>query len=321
MNEPKTGYTEFEWIDAVRERFSDGDDVTLGIGDDAALIQPPAGMSLAVSMDTLSEDVHFPSGVDPEDLGYRSLAVNLSDLAAMGARPAWANLALTAPALERDWCSQFLDGFAGLAGEHGVRLVGGDTTRGPLAVTVQVGGYVPDGGALLRTGARVGDAIITTGHLGDAALALRQWRDGRTPQPYLAQRFHRPTPRVAAGVAMVGLANAAIDVSDGLISDVQHILRGSGVGAALSVDLLPASVPLKSLTSTIDRWRLQLAGGDDYELCLCVPASRVTQALAKLAELETPATVVGEVVAGSELRLQDSGGAPIEVDLAGYRHF
>lgn len=321
MADAESGYGEFEWIAAVRARFEQGDDVTLGIGDDAALITPPPGESLAISIDTLAEDVHFPRDTPPVDLGYRSLAVNLSDLAAMGARPAWATLALCTPELNHDWCDAYLDGFADLARRHHVRLVGGDTTRGPLTVTVQVAGYLPEGRALTRSGARPGDAILVTGTLGDAALALRLWRDGRTPQPHLARRFHRPTPRIAAGRALLDVATAAIDLSDGLISDVQHLLEGGGVGARLSVDLLPSSVPLQSLTSTVDRWRLQLGGGDDYELCACVPAADVSRALALLAETDTPATIVGEITEGSELELCDSGGAPIEVDLSGYRHF
>ncbi|HVR82516.1 MAG TPA: thiamine-phosphate kinase, partial [Luteimonas sp.] len=211
---------EFDLIARIRARARSRDDVVLGIGDDAALLRVPAGKLLVIATDTLNSGVHFPHDTAPTDIGWKALAVNLSDLAAMGAQPAWCTLSLSLPHGDAGWLDGFLDGFLALADQHGVALVGGDTTRGPLSVCVTVHGLVADGMALRRDGARVGDDIWITGTLGDAAAALVQWRAGGAADPALRARLDRPVPRVATGLALAGVAHACIDVSDGLLADL-----------------------------------------------------------------------------------------------------
>ncbi len=253
------------------------DDVRLGIGDDCAILRVPRGQDLAVSIDTLVEGVHFLPGTDPESLGHKALAVNLSDLAAMGAEPAWATLALTLPRVEEPWLQAFSSGFSRLAGAHRVALVGGDTTGGPLSVTVQVHGFVREDMALRRSGAQPGDLIYVTGRLGDAGLALlaRQGLYVASGQlGALSERLERPTPRVAEGLALRGLASAAIDLSDGLGSDLGHLCRASGAGAVIHVERLPRSEAVADYVRETGDWSLALSAGDDYELCFTVPPGR-----------------------------------------------
>lgn len=229
-------------------------DVRLGVGDDAALLRVPPGRELAVTMDTLVEGVHFLADVDPGALGHKALAVNLSDLAAMGAEPAWVTLALTLPAVDEDWIARFCAGFFALAERCGVDVVGGDTTRGPRSITVQAHGFVPSGTALLRSAARAGDAVYVTGTVGDAGLALLLASgrfEGETAggdAAALRNRLDRPAPRIAEGIALRGLARACIDVSDGLHADLSHILEESGVGAAVELGALPLSRSLRAVT-------------------------------------------------------------------------
>lgn len=237
---------EFDLIARIRQRVVLRDDVVLGIGDDGALLAPPPGQLLAVTMDTLNAGVHFPPETAPADIGWKALAVNLSDLAAMGAEPAWCTLSLTLPRADTAFVDGFCDGFLALAAQHGVALVGGDTTRGPLSVSITAHGFVPAGAALRRDGARIGDEVWVSGSLGDAAGALRQWQAGAPMAPALRDRLDRPTPRVALGQALRGLASACIDISDGLLADLTHICRASGVGAEVDIDALPASDALRS---------------------------------------------------------------------------
>ncbi len=313
---------EFELINAIRMRVNiRRDDVALGVGDDAAVLDVPAGRQLVACADTLVAGVHFPLDTAPEDLGWKSLAVNLSDLAAMGAEPAWALLALTLPEPDAFLVAAFAEGFAELARAHDVALVGGDTTQGPLSITVTAFGVVPVGGALRRGGARAGDAVFVTGTLGDAAGALRQLQDGVAPAERLRAKLSRPEPRIAAGLALRGIASACIDVSDGLLADLGHACVASGAGAELDADALPMS---SALTAAFDRATcrdLALAGGDDYELCFTAPAARQTEIAAALAQAGCSATRIGRIVAGSGVRALDAAGNPIAPGRAGWEHF
>jgi thiamine-monophosphate kinase len=314
--------SEFSLIDRIRARAATRDDVALGIGDDAALLRVPAGQLLAVSTDTLVAGRHFPDDTEAADLGWKALAVSLSDLAAMGAQPAWATLALTLPESDAAWLDAFLDGFLELADAHGVALVGGDTTGGPLALTVAVHGFVPEGEALRRTGARVGDEVWVTGTLGDAAAGLQQWRARGLRSAKLRHRLDRPTARGEAGHALRGLARAAIDVSDGLAADLGHVLAAGGVGAELELGRLPTSVPLlEHFGNDAERWRLQLSGGDDYELCFVAPAANAFAIEQALAGCDVIATAVGRIVAGGGLSLRTPEGEAFDLPSTGFDHF
>ena len=291
--------------------------VALGIGDDCALLQVPAGHELAVTTDTLVAGRHFPLETSAFDIGWKALAVNLSDLAAMGAEPRWFTLALTLPESESQWLAEFSHGLKSLAEKYSVSLVGGDTTRGPLSLTLTAMGIVPPGKALRRSNAQIGDLVCVTGTLGDAALALAQLRDPNAPQ-ILRTRLDRPEPRIATGLALREIAHAAIDLSDGLAGDLNHILQASGVGALIHAEQLPMSDEFKRLTAEIPRLPLQVQGGDDYELCFCIPADRIEAARAAA---ETPLRVIGRITDKPGLRFVDAGGATIALNSTGYRHF
>jgi thiamine-monophosphate kinase len=313
---------EFALIDRIRARAPSRADVVLGIGDDAALLRVPEGQELVVSTDTLISGTHFPEDTAPADIGWKALAVNLSDLAAMAATPAWASLALSLPQADGDWLDAFLDGFLELAQAHDVALIGGDTTRGPLSITITVQGFVPAGAALRRAGARVGDEVWVTGTLGDAAGGLAQWRRGGPLSAKLRYRFDRPTPRVAAGMALRGLATTAVDLSDGLLADLGHVLAASGVGAELELGRLPTT---RTLADHFDdeaaRWNLQLAGGDDYELCFTAPASAAFEIEQVLAACGSTATVIGRITAERGLQLRTPDGDAFVPPAAGFDHF
>jgi thiamine-monophosphate kinase len=259
-------------------------------------------------------------GTAAADIGWKSLAVNLSDLAAMGATPAWETLALTLPDPDRRWVEGFCDGFSALAGEFKLALVGGDTTRGALSITVTIHGFVPAGAALLRSGARVGDSVFVTGTLGDAAAGLRRISNASADDP-LVRRLNRPTPRVAQGLELRGRARACIDVSDGLVADLGHVCAASGVGAEIDVDSLPASSELLSACTRDERRALQLAGGDDYELCFTAPEAVESLLLNDLVRSGCGATRIGRIVAGSGVRVIDANGADVDVPVAGWDHF
>jgi len=315
---------EFDLIARIRARASRRADVLLGIGDDAALLQPPPRRALAVTMDTLNAGVHFPEDTAPADIGWKALAVNLSDLAAMGAEPAWCTLSLSVPAADATWLDGFLDGFLALAETHGIALVGGDTTCGPLSIAVTAHGWVEPGSALRRDCAHAGDDIWVTGTLGDAAAALDGWQRGAPCPTALRARLDRPSPRVAAGRALAGLAHAAIDLSDGLAADLQHICRASAVAAEIHLPLLPTSPELSALaTDPETRWRWQVSGGDDYELCFTAPAELREQLSARLAATGVPVTRIGRIVPApaGEVRLLDGHLSLWHPARAGFVHF
>lgn len=292
-------------------------DVLLGIGDDCALLHPPGDEVLAVSTDTLIAGRHFPLNTAAADIGWKALAVNLSDLAAMGATPRWFTLALSLPMVDQAWLAEFARGLAELAQQSGIALVGGDTTRGALSLTLTVIGSVPAAQALRRDGARVGDLVCITGTLGDAALALRDLELADCPAE-LRQRLNRPQPRVSAGLALRGRAHAAIDLSDGLAGDLLHVLSASGVGAQLRADLLPMSPIFAARTTAADRLALQAQCGDDYELCVCLPPDAVAEVSSRL---DVPLSVIGRITAQPGLRITSADGVTIPLSPHGYRHF
>jgi len=299
------------------------DDVVLGIGDDCALLDMPPGYQLAVSMDTLVEGRHFVHGADPAALGHKALAVNLSDLAAMGAEPAWATLSLTLPGPDTAWLELFVTGFSALAALHNLQLVGGDTTRGPLSVTVQVHGFVGAGRALRRDGACPGDRIYVSGTIGDAALALGLQRqsDLATPVPdELRRRLDRPTPRTALGMLLSGRVRAAIDVSDGLVADLDHVCRASGVAARIEVARIPLSAAAQGYLEQFG-WRPVLAGGDDYELLFCVPGDVEADLVASCREDGHRVSRIGSMEIGSGIDLVYPDGHMSREIPAGFDHF
>lgn len=312
--------SEFDLIARINTRVTTRDDVVLGIGDDAALLRMPPNQLLVVATDTLNDGVHFPPDTSPVDLGWKALAVNLSDLAAMGAQPAWCTLSLSMHDGDPAWVDAFLDGFLAMASQHDVALVGGDTTRGPLSVCVTVHGFVAADQVLRRTGAVAGDDVWVTGTLGDAAAALSQWRAGGAAEPALRARLDRPTPRVQAGRALAGVAHACIDISDGLLADVGHLCLASGVGAQLHAEALPASSTLRSLFTAETRRVLQISGGDDYELCFTAAPTR-REAIVELAgSLGVAMCRIGNIVAGEKVTtLVD--GAPWHPPRRGFDHF
>jgi len=299
----------------------------LGVGDDAALLRVAPGMQLAVSTDLLVAGTHFLEGTDPGRLGHKALAVNLSDMAAMGAQPRWATLALALPAADDAWLSAFSAGMRALAGLHGTELIGGDTTRGPLSICVTILGEVPTGHALRRDGARVGDDIWVSGTLGDASIGLALLTGGAAPAlaPAAAaacvRRLEAPQPQVALGLALRGIARAALDVSDGFVADLGHVLERSGVGARIEVDRLPVSGALAPFAREPAVRDAMLGGGDDYELCFTAPAHAAGDVASAATRSGVQVTRVGSIVAGTGLVLVDAGGGDVRPARAGFDHF
>jgi thiamine-monophosphate kinase len=297
----------------------------LGVGDDCALVGVSNGMDLAVSTDTMVSGTHFFPDVDPETLGHKALAVNLSDMAAMGAMPYWATLALTLPAVNDEWLAKFAKGFFDLAEEFGVSLIGGDTTKGPLTMTVTIMGEVPAGAALRRSGAKVGNDIWVSGHLGDAALAVAHRRGllKLSEEDYMeaVMRLYEPTPRVKLGQALRGLATSAIDISDGLLGDLGHICELSKVGATVEAELLPVSAIGALHIDSLAGLTAVAAGGDDYELCFTAPAN-ARDSIEDLTDvLGIPLTRIGQIRKGQGVSLLGADGKPIIVDGRGFDHF
>ncbi|MCO6441531.1 MAG: thiamine-phosphate kinase [Nitrococcus mobilis] len=316
--------SEFELI----ERYFTGigtsrDDVILAVGDDTALVAPQTGRHLALSLDTLVAGVHFPVDAPAETVGYKSLAVNLSDLAAMAAEPAWLLLALTLPQADPDWLERFAGGLAALANEAGMALVGGDISRGQaLTVTVQVAGYADR--PLRRDGARPGDGLYVSGTLGDAALGLQLWQGGQregSDAHSLIERLHRPSPRIALAQALADLANAAIDVSDGLLADAAHLAERSAVAVVIEPHRLPLSSALRRSASAPQATTLALTGGDDYELCLSLPLDQEGAAKALARQAGVILTRIGRVENGCGVRLISTTGETLTYARHGYNHF
>ncbi len=301
--------------------------VVLGIGDDAAIVTPPPDQSLAISVDTLICGVHFPKETAARAIGHKALAVNLSDMAAMAAKPLWATLALTLPDRDDSWLQEFSQGFAELAKQFNIQLIGGDTTRGPvLTVTVQIFGVLAaNNHKFLRSAATAGDLIYITGTLGDAGLALKNYHQQSKPAVnsyrFLRQRLDYPKPRVAEALALRNLVNAAIDISDGLLADLAHILECSGVGATISSSKLPLSSHFKSLATTADNPQLPLTAGDDYELILTIPPANQQHAQQIMDSLKCRFTCIGVIEKHNGLRCLDSQGHSIDPERQGFDHF
>lgn len=321
---------EFSLIDRIAARTAARADVLLGIGDDAALLQPAAGQVLVVTADTLNAGVHFPAETPAFDIGWKTLAVNLSDLAAMGARPAWCTLAMSLPHSDPAWLEGFADGLFALADASGIALVGGDTTRGPLSLSITAMGWVPAAQALRRDAARAGDEVWVSGMPGEAALALALWQQGRLDvareqaDPALETlrlRLLRPDPRNALGQALLGIASAALDVSDGLTADLGHICARSGLAAQLALAALPSSAALARFAPGTQAWSFQAAGGDDYELCFTAAASAHPQVLAAAASVGVPVSRIGSLQPGSGVHWHTPDGQPWQPGSAGFNHF
>lgn len=302
----------------------------LGVGDDCALTRVRAGCELAISADMLVEGRHFFRGADPRSLGHKALAVNLSDMAAMGATPRWATLALALPRVDARWLREFSAGFMALARKHMVDLVGGDTTRGPLNICVQIMGEVPRGGALRRDGACAGDDIWVSGHIGDAALALaalqKKFKLTRAELAACATRLHKPQPRIALGLALRGIANSAIDISDGLLADLGHILERSRCAAEIEFADLPASPTLSRRLDSVVACRALLAGGDDYELCFTAPVRHRARVLAAAKRAGVRVRPIGHIKAQTRgvpaLLVRAPDGTPLRLAGAGgFDHF
>lgn len=300
----------------------------LGVGDDCALLQPGPGMQLAVSTDMLVEGRHFSAGADPRALGHKALAVNLSDLAACGAQPLACTLALALPRVDEPWLAAFSEGLFALADAHGCELVGGDTTRGPLTISITVFGEVPAGKALLRSGAGAGDDLWVSGTLGDARLALEALQ-AMAPLPGAVldaarERLDRPQPRVALGVALRGIATAAIDVSDGLLGDLGHVLKRSGVGAEVEAACAPGLLAALRQGLALPPERIEelvFAGGDDYELAFTAPPAQREAVQAAASRAGVPVTRIGRITDAAGLRLLDPQGQPLARRFASFDHF
>ena len=308
-------------------------DVVLGAGDDGAILSLAPGFQLVMSIDTLNESIHFPVNADPFLLAQRCLLVNLSDLAAMGAEPVAFTLAISLPSADELWLAAFSRGLATIAQAHQCPLIGGDTTRGPLAITIQVHGKVPAGNALLRSGALAGDVVYVTGDLGDGAAAL-WWLldDARLDHSALDSRhidalqqaFYQPDARIGSGIALRGLASAALDISDGLASDLQHILKASAspaLGAVIEESALPMSPTFQRCIPVTEQVALALTGGDDYELCVTVPVANEKAAIAAMKGLGVRFTRIGYIDNGEGIRIKTISGQQHPLSLKGYNHF
>ena len=299
--------------------------IIYGVGDDAAVINIPEGYELVVSVDTLVSGVHFTADADPESLGYKSLAVNLSDLAAMGAVPAWATMALTIPEYTPPWIEGFASGFSELAKRYPLSLIGGDLTQGPLSITVQIMGVVESGTSMLRNGARTHDDVYVSGYPGEAGYALlaqkREFDDCTIVGGHCLERLLKPLPRVELGRKIRGIASAAIDISDGLAADLGHILKSSSVGAIIELDKIPLREPLAGLMNQDEIWEVVLSSGDDYELCFTVPGA-VRREMEEIAmSFDFPVTRIGKIVADKGLHLMSPDGNKYLIKRYGYEHF
>lgn len=318
--------TEFELIEEYfYQRTAKRKDVAVGIGDDCALLSIPEGQQLAITVDTMVEGVHFLPSTSAENLAWKIIAVNLSDLAAMGAEPAWLSLALTLPQTNHNWLEAFSNTFFECADYYGLQLIGGDTTSGPLTVTIQAMGFVPPKTALMRSGANPGDVIYVTGTLGDAGLGLaiaKGTHQAKTDEnrDYLVGRFDRPTPRVATGIAIRKFASAAIDLSDGLAGDLPHLLKASAVGAQINLEALPFSEALLAECDFEQAVQYAISSGDDYELCFTVAEDDIEQLENALKSTHCSYCRIGRITGGKKINYCQDGNKT-NIQLTGYSHF
>jgi len=299
-------------------------DVKLGIGDDAAILSIPKNSQLAVSVDTLISGTHFPAFTSAYDIGWKSLAVNLSDMAAMAARPCWATLAITLNNEDEKWLRDFADGFSDLANRYNVQLIGGDTTSGALSLTVQIIGLVENKCVTSRSRAQVGDKVYVTGYLGDAALGLQTYSkkisNAEDHLSYLRKRLNRPEPRINEAIELCEYVNAAIDISDGLLADLQHILDASNVGATIETRLLPLSTAYQQVNKADNICDYAISGGDDYELCLVIAKEKEAAFLSKIKQIPLLVTKIGEITLDNKLSLFNNGEV-YDSQVKGYNHF
>jgi thiamine-monophosphate kinase len=315
---------EFELIRQIQREtsasFSTGSDqgIKLGIGDDAAVLELPAGQHLVAATDTLNAGTHFPEDTSPFDIGYKCLAVNLSDMAAMGAIPRWALLSLSLPQADPDWVQSFTAGFNTLAQAHGVALVGGDTTSGPLSVCLTALGLIEPGRQLMRSGANPGDLLVVSGTIGGAARVLELTQAGKPVSD--RHLLDRPQPRVKLGRALVGYASACIDISDGLLADLGHVLKASGCGARLEIGKLPQATVLEGLEDG-PKWNYQLSGGDDYELLFTLPHHHKASLATWSQQLDISLSIVGEIKEDEGILCIRPDGMMYEPQRAGFEHF
>ena len=301
-------------------------EVLLGVGDDCAIVSVPEDKQLAITTDTLVDGVHFPPDTSAEDIACKTIAVNLSDLAAMGAEPAWLTLALSLPRVDESWIKSFSDSFRRTAEKYNVQLIGGDTTQGPLSITVQAMGFVEPDNIMRRDGARPGDVVYVSGTLGDAAAGLRILQQGQavdTNNAWLVNRLNRPQARVELGLKASAYCKCAIDISDGLVADLGHVLEASNCGATVNIDSIPLSHQLVeySINRNEVDWEMVLSGGDDYELCLVVSAENENRLMQTASELSLPLTRIGVIEAHKSLNIVDNTGAKYLFDRGGYEHF
>ena len=313
-------------FDLIRKHFTRPTKHTnLGIGDDAALVSISPGCELAISTDMLVAGTHFFADVDPQKLGWKSLAVNLSDMAAMGAKPRWATLSISLPENDASWLAHFSQGFFSCAEAFDVDLIGGDTTRGSLNINVQIMGEIPTGQAIRRSGAQVGDDIWVSGKLGCAALALAHLlgkeQVASNSLTHHLQALHSPQPRVALGLALRGLAHSCLDISDGLLSDLGHITTASNVGAEIHLDTLPTSTYIKKHLKTPSFQQYLLAGGDDYELCFTAPERHAASILLAGKSVNVPVVKIGQITATPGIEVLDASGEALRLNQTGYNHF
>jgi thiamine-monophosphate kinase len=316
---------EFDIIDRYFKRQIRRSDVISGIGDDAAVLKVPPGMELVVTMDTLVSGVHFPKQIDAEAIGFKALAVNLSDLASMGATPAWFTLSLTLAEVNEVWLEGFAHGLFELADRYDVDLIGGDMTHGGLSISITAMGFTPVSKALRRDGARPGDGIFVTGCVGDAGLGLAALNKERalhgSDLDYFLLRLNRPVPRVDAGQILLDRATAAIDISDGLAADLNHILIASDVGASIQLSSIPLSAAFVRACAGRPEWQIPLACGDDYELLFTLPQYRVQQIIREMASLSHGITQIGQIEERRGMRFWGNEGQQYIPESIGYRHF
>jgi thiamine-monophosphate kinase len=313
-------------FDLIRQYFTRPTTHTnLGVGDDAALLTTDPGHELAISVDMLVAGTHFLADTDPRQLGWKSLAVNISDMAAMGAEPKWATLAIALPAANEDWIAAFAEGFFACAERFKVDLIGGDTTRGPLCISVQIMGQVPTNQALRRDGAKAGDDIWVSGQLGDAALALNhllnKYRLTDDELTLTLPALLQPQPRVALGLSLRNIAHSAIDISDGLLADLGHMLKASGLGAELCLDDIPRSAIMQQHLTNPSALNMLLAGGDDYELCFTAPADTYHRIKQIAQDLGLALSCIGKTNTEHGLLVHDRQGDLIETGASGFDHF